>query len=252
MIGVRSGVIMLALLLSVHAAHAGLSAAAFESANKLFEQGKFAEAASAYETLLQSGQASAALYFNWGNACFKAGHLGRAIYAYRQAEGLTPRDPDVRANLQFARGQVQGPTLPPARYEQWLGKLSLNEWTVLAASAVWVWFLLLVLRQWKPPLKLSLRGYVTTAGALAGLLCVICGAALYLRHYAPVAIVVAHDAVIRQAPLDESQSVFTLNDGAEVRVLDQKDQWFQVTTDPRRIGWLRRDQVLLRAQPIKR
>ena len=29
------------------------------------------------------------------------------------------------------------------------------------------------------------------------------------------------------------------------RVLDRKDDWLLVTTDPRRIGWLRRNQVLL-------
>jgi hypothetical protein len=30
-----------------------------------------------------------------------------------------------------------------------------------------------------------------------------------------------------------------------VRVLDRKDDWLLVTTDPRRTGWLRRNQVLL-------
>ena len=31
------------------------------------------------------------------------------------------------------------------------------------------------------------------------------------------------------------------------KVIDQKEEWLQVTTDPRRIGWLRRDQVLVAA-----
>ena len=75
----------------------------FDTANKLYEEGKFAEAAAAYESLVQSRQVSAALYFNLGNAWFKSGQIGRAIAAYRQAEQMTPRDPDLRANLQFAR-----------------------------------------------------------------------------------------------------------------------------------------------------
>jgi tetratricopeptide (TPR) repeat protein len=65
---------------------AAVSAAAFDSANKLYEEGKFAEAASAYETLAKSGQSSATLCFNLGNAFFKSGQIGRAIAAYRQAE----------------------------------------------------------------------------------------------------------------------------------------------------------------------
>ena len=90
-------------------------AAAFDAANKLYEQGKPAEAAQAFERLAQAGQTSGPLYFNLGNACFKAGQIGRAIAAYRQAELLAPRDPDARANLQFARKQVEGPTLAPRR-----------------------------------------------------------------------------------------------------------------------------------------
>ncbi len=83
-------------------------AAAFEQANKLYEQGRFPAAAVAYENLLRSGQRSAAVYFNLGNACFKSGQVGKAIVNYRLAERLAPRDPAIRANLQFARGSVPG------------------------------------------------------------------------------------------------------------------------------------------------
>src|SRR5204863_6861501 len=85
----------------------------FEAANRLYFEGKFSEAATTYGILEQSGEKSPALYFNWGNALFKSGQIGRAIAAYRQAEALAPRDPDIRANLQFARKQRQAPTLSP-------------------------------------------------------------------------------------------------------------------------------------------
>src|SRR6266568_2887882 len=133
--------------------HAQVPSAAFDAANKLYEQGKFADAAGDYEKLLQTGQASEAIYFNWGNALFKSGQIGRAISAYQQAERIAPRDPDVRANLQFARNQVSGPTLLPDRLSRWLGNLSLNEWTVLASGAIWLWLLLLTLRQGRPALR---------------------------------------------------------------------------------------------------
>ena len=57
----------------------------FSAANELYAKGKFAEAAAAYEHLLQTGGQSSALLFNDGNAEFKAGNLGKAIAAYRQA-----------------------------------------------------------------------------------------------------------------------------------------------------------------------
>ena len=125
--GAGSAVLLLAWVTVVSSpaqSPGGVSATAFDSANKLYEEGKFAEAVSAYEKLAQSGETSAALYFNLGNAFFKSGQIGRAVAAYRTAEQLTPRDPDVRANLQFARNQAQGPTLSPGRWQRWLGRLS--------------------------------------------------------------------------------------------------------------------------------
>src|SRR6185436_15071392 len=51
---------------------------AFEAANKLYEEGKYPDAIAAYDKLLETGNASAALYFNRGNAFLKLGQLGRA------------------------------------------------------------------------------------------------------------------------------------------------------------------------------
>src|SRR5258707_14398039 len=66
---------------------------AFQSANKLYEESKFAEAAVAYEKLVQSGQTSPALYFHLVKPLFKSGQIGRAIVACRQATHFAPHDP---------------------------------------------------------------------------------------------------------------------------------------------------------------
>ncbi len=222
-----------------------LASSAFESANKLYEEGKFAEAAAGYEGLVKSGQVSAALYFNLGNAWFKSGQVGRAIAAYRQAELLNPRDPDLRANLQFARNQTPSPTLLPSRWQRWLGRLTLNEWTMLAAGALWLWLLVLAVLQLRPALRPGLRTYALLLAVLAVLLCVCAAAALRETRFTRTAIVIAREATVRYGPLAESPSAFTVRDGAELRVLDQKDEWLQVSAGPGRIGWLRRDQTLL-------
>ncbi len=222
-----------------------LSAAGFESANKLYEEGKFAEAAAAYEKLTQSGERSAALCFNLGNALFKSGQIGRAIAAYRQAEQLAPRDPDLRANLRFARNQTQGPTLPPGRWQRWLGRLTLNEWTLIAAAAVWLWLLMLAVLQWRPALRSTLRGYVVFLAIVAVLLCACAAFRLRDVRFTRTAIVVTREAPVRYGPLAESPAAFTVHDGAELLVLDQKDEWLQVSAGTRRVGWLRRDQTLV-------
>jgi tetratricopeptide (TPR) repeat protein len=228
----------------VPCSHAADMATAFDSANKLYEQGKFVEAASAYETLVRSNGTSAALYFNLGNAFFKSGQMGRALAAYQQAELITPRDPDVRANLQFTRKQAQGPTLAPSFAQRWLGKLSLNEWTVFTAAVLWLWLLLLALLQWRPTLRRSLRGWTLALGFGAAVLAGCLATVFYENRFTIVAIVIEHDLPLRKSPFEESQNAFTVHDGAELMVLDQKDTWLQVSADGRRVGWLRRDEIV--------
>jgi len=236
--------VLSSLAFSVAGLRADTTENSFETANKLYEQGKFADAAAAYTGLIQSGNSSATLYFNLGNSYFKSGQIGRAIAAYCQAELDTPRDPDIRANLQFARNQVQAPSRLPSWRQRWIGKLSLTEWTVLASAASWLCLLLLALGQLRPALKAGLRTYALTAGACAGLLWAGTATAWRQTRFGHRAIVIVRDANVHQGPLEESPNTFTVHDGAELLVLDTKGDWLQVTVTPGRIGWLQRDRVL--------
>ncbi len=220
--------------------------AAFEQANKFYEQGKFSEAASAYEKLAADGRVSAELLFNWGNALFKSGQIGRAIVAYRRAGVLSPRDPDLRANLQFARNSVTGGAGARSdRWRRWLDRLTLNEWTAIAAIAAWVWLGLLTLAQVWPAWKTSLRGCTAAASVAACLAGFFLGATWYEHCRVIPAVVVARETVVRYGPLDESQSHYNLQDGAEVTVLDRNKDWLQVADAAKRIGWLRGEQVVV-------
>ena len=220
-------------------------ATAFDQANKLYEQGKYAEAAVAYDRLIQAGHTSPTIYFNLGNACFKAGHPGRAIAAYRQAESLAPRDPDVQANLNFVRKTINE-TAPPGTWRQhWLGRLTLNEWTLLASASLWVWLIFLAARELRVEWRKRFRISAVTVGLVAGALAICLGLAWFDRSSTRSAIIIVPEVVVRYGPLEESQSAFQLRDGTEVSVLDEKDDWLQVRDSARREGWLRRSQVVL-------
>ncbi len=230
-------------LVSAVALPAQAPSESFETGNKLYEQGNFAEAAAQYGKILGAGQASPEVWFNQGNAFFKSGQLGRAIACYRAAERLAPRDPDIRANLRFAREQVQNPKWQPSRWTAWLGRLSLNEWSVLAMIPLWALFLLLATGQWRPEWRPALRSWLWLSSALAclglaGLL------SAWTSVYAPKIVTAAvKEVAVRHGPLEESQKAFTVQDGAELLVTDSKGDWLQVATDDRHSGWIRKDQV---------
>ena len=84
-----------------------------------------------------------------------------------------------------------------------------------------------------------------TAGVTAGLLGVALALVWQDQFATASAVVVVSETVVRRGPLEESQSYFNLRDGAEVIVLDQKDNWLQVSDAVNRVGWVRREQVAL-------
>jgi tetratricopeptide (TPR) repeat protein len=220
--------------------HPNSPAAEFDQANKLYEQGKFSEAAMAYEKLADNGATTASVWFNLGNAAYKSGQMGHAIAAYRMAERLTPRDASLRANLQFVRGKVYSDERTHVTLWKNIIRLAtVNEWTVLTVALLWAFFSVLACAE------AAGRRYTRTALSLLFVALLSCGtlAAAWQEHYTSSAIVTAKEATVRFGPLDESQAAFQLRDGAELTVISSKDNWLQVRDPEKRIGWIRRDEV---------
>lgn len=224
----------------------------FDAANKLYEQGRFAEAAAAYAKQIEAAPSSPTLRYNLGNAWFKAGQTGRAIAAFREAERLAPRDPNIRFNLQFARKKVTGSEAEAGSLvSRALAALTVNEWTMLAAMAFWIWMLLLAAREWRPLWRGAVSGYTATAGVVTVVLAgCVAGAAAQLNR--AEAVVCVPEVIVRSGPLEEAKVLHQWRDGVEVEILDRKElsigdarqSWVQVRDATGRAGWLKSDQVV--------
>jgi tetratricopeptide (TPR) repeat protein len=233
---------------------AAASAPEFDAANKLYEQGRYAGAAAAYQALIARDNRSGVLYFNLGNAWFKAGQIGRAIAGWRRAEQFQPRDPALLFNLEFARRKIAGTDhLPRPAWERSLLALNLNEWTLCAVGVLWLWFGLLALRELRPAVRPALRGYTATAGGVLLLLGACVAASAHLQLGRLQAVVVVPEALARLGPVEEAQVKYHYRDGTELLVLDQKSMtadgrsqtWFQVAERDRSPAWLKSDQIEL-------
>jgi tetratricopeptide (TPR) repeat protein len=215
----------------------------FSAANRLYAEGKFADATADYEKILQTGAQSSALLFNDANAEFKSGHLGKAIAVYRRAELLAPRDDEIRANLAFVRNQVQGATVREGRWQNWASEVTLNEGAMLTAVLFWLTLALLVARQIRPVLVPSLK----SANRLFAVLTIFSASLLGLQaanHFSrQTAVVVSAEATARSGPFAEAQSAFTAHDGSELSVVDRHDDWIEVADGAGKTGWLPVKQV---------
>jgi tetratricopeptide (TPR) repeat protein len=216
----------------------------FDEANRAYEQGKFAQAISGYEQLLKDGARSSAIFFNLGNAWFRTGRVGKAIAHYRLAERLSPRDTDIRANLDFARRAPQEGEVPrPKQWGAWSQRLTTDEWTQATSFFLWLLLFMLSASRLRPSLKSSLKNWIGTAAVML----LLAGTGLTASHLTTrpgtEAVIAAATASIRYGPFDESQSHFTLRDGTEVSVVDRKGDWAQVRDASQRTGWLKAEHL---------
>lgn len=77
----------------------------FDIANSAYAEGRYEEAATLYQSLLDE-QEDATLYYNLGNARFKQGELAQAILNYERALRLQPNNKDAQYNLAFAQSRI--------------------------------------------------------------------------------------------------------------------------------------------------
>jgi len=221
----------------------------FDQANRLYEQGKYADAASLYESMIKAGRHSPAVFFNLGNCYFKSGNLGRALFNYRIAERITPRDPDIQGNLRFTRERVSGATsLTPGIWKRILLYFTLNEIAVFCALLFWTCAALVCVTALRPVLKLKLRTYAIIVQSLlvVGLVFLVSASITARERFA---IVIVPQATVHLGPVTESQAAFTASTGTELKLLARRDGWFQVSDRSDRSGWVPAEHVSLFPPP---
>jgi len=215
-----------------------------ERANAAYERGNFAEAIDEYLQAESMGVRNGPLYYNLGNAYFKAGDVARSIASYRRAERLTPRDPLLRANLEFVLSQredkaVQAPIpWPLSILRDSFRWLSLNEWvTVAAALYVLVCGLALVAILGRRRL-LVLRIALYSALVLFAMSTVTLGYKIHDERGVERGVVAAERISVMSGPGDDYTVEFWLHTGTEVEVEVRRPDWLRVTLGGNLRGWI--------------
>ena len=216
-------------------------------ANQRFERGEFAEAAQQYEALVGAGYRDASVYFNLGNAYLEDGDLGRAVLNYLRAEELSPRDPDIIANLRLARSwtvdqlQAEADSLVASVADlgrQWAtateyGLAALLLWAVVGLSVA-----ALILR---PAMRRRsiLRGGAVMAFVIMLIPLVLLLSMLYSNPYANTGVVTARTVEVLTGPGPQYGEEFALHSGAQVRLVDTRHGWLRVALPGGELhGWL--------------
>ena len=211
----------------------------FKAANALYDAGKFAEAAAAYERLEPK---TAHVYYNLGNAWFRQDKLGLAILNYERARRLAPRDPDVQANLKFAQqklgvDEINSPPRPVQRFlRSVIESRTLGEWSAYELAGLWLTALAIGAWIYFPKIRTGLV-VVGVAGIAVLTVSVV---ALGNRTIAGV-VTIATEA--RFAPLPDSTVHFRLAEGTKVVTQEDRGQWLFVERADGQQGWVKAEAV---------
>jgi hypothetical protein len=218
----------------------------FQQANGLYQQGKPAEARDLYEGLRQNGLESGELYYNLGNAYYKAGDLGRAILNYERALRLLPTDDDVRHNLDLANLRITDRIEPVPRlfiWEYWdVVKDSFSLWSAAwLAYASYLLFLafiaaMVLVRTYR------LRKVAFISSAAAGVILVafltLFLAKLTQGSRTDEGVVVAPITTVKNSPDSRSSDAFVLHAGVKVWILDTVSEWKKIRLADGKVGWM--------------
>jgi hypothetical protein len=212
------------------------SDAEFSRANDEFSKGRFQDAIKGYQTLVDSKQWSAPLFYNLGNAYFRTGDFGRAILNYERALALDPRHPETAANIALAREETRSAELQNGRIDILLNRVTTNQ--VVIAATITFWLMVFAVT-----LMISSRRrstLVLTTAVMAFLVTIASVAAVYRIETTrgTVAIVTADNVRARLATADNAGSVMQLPPGSEVQILSHRGDWVYAGLPNKMRGWI--------------
>ncbi|SLM30538.1 conserved membrane hypothetical protein [Desulfamplus magnetovallimortis] len=206
-----------------------------------YKQGRYDDAAEKFSSIARSGVDNPYLYYNIGNAFLKAGKTGHAILWYERAKKEEPLDPDLRFNLEYAKGFVKD-KLEPTGFDIsgifffWKGYLPAEGLKYFAIILSFGFFVYSTLR--------TLRGkrILTLAGKFLFVLWILAGSTVFYDYYSSnakgQAVIIAPEVSVRSGTSSDATELFVLHAGTRVKVSKIRDGYLKIHFSKDKIGWV--------------
>lgn len=217
-----------------------------DSAVAAYTRGEFEGSIKWYEKILASGQESAAVYYNLGNAWFKLNEMAPAIFNYEKALLLAPGDEDILFNLKIANNRITDKieVVPDLFFERWW-----KSFYNLFAGDVWAWLSLSFLGIFLTALATFILARTAAMRRWAfwpGMLFLVFAAFAfsfawknqYRQTHKTHAIVFSPSATAKSSPDASATDLFVLHEGTKVQVFDKVSGWAKIKLANGSVGWL--------------
>ena len=219
----------------------------WDEAKLAYTEGRWQDAADAYQMIADASLESAALWCNLGDAYYRTGNISKAILCYERSLKLDPSYDDARFNLDFLNSQIQDriDPVPELILKTWMRKVShlldSNSWAVCFLVFLGLTLAMALLFLLASTVAGRRIGFFT---ALVMLLLAASALSFSLwqkNEYmqADKAIVMRPVSSVKSSPSYESaKDLFVLHEGTKVKVIDSVGSWNNIELADGRQGWI--------------
>ena len=219
--------------------------ALYNRAGRAYEAEQYEAAVALYEKITKGGIRDGSVYYNLGNAYFKAGRMGKAILSYERARRLLPRDEDIEANLGFVRLLKVDKEPPEGRNVvvrfvlNLYDAFSLNGLTK-AASGLYILMLLsgigwiLYGRRFRS----VFAAILIILGAVFVPVCGVLAFKIHAEAFVREAIVISDEVDAFSGPGAEHTKIFAVHEGTKVSIERRDGDWALVRLNSGIGGWV--------------
>ncbi|OIP84277.1 MAG: hypothetical protein AUK44_03190 [Porphyromonadaceae bacterium CG2_30_38_12] len=220
-------------------------------ANAAYKNKNYIEAAHQYELISKKYGVSPYLFYNTGNAYYKANEIGKSILNYERALRLAPNYEDAKTNLEFAQLKVVDNIVqvPPFFLKRWIEFIiklvSVDGWfyisivSLLVALACFLFFVFGNVVIWR---KLSFySAFVLLSFSLVFGISAAVRKSQFTDHSS--AIVMAGVMNVKSSPDKSGTDLFQLHEGTKVLINSVLDEWVEIKVGNGNVGWVVADQL---------
>ena len=219
---------------------------------KAYQSGDFDRAVDEWRTCADNGIVNADLYYNLGNAYFRNGKIGFAIYYYRSALKLRPNDEDIQHNLKFAQAMTRDKVDEDGEENPILSglfkahhALSLRAQLFTLLGIFWAIAFVTIGRRLSASerMKNILIGVLFVLSSVFAVIGMSAGYKIFVVETEITGVVTAKDADVTSAPDDKSQTLNTLSEGTAFEVISEQPPFVEIRLGEKVKGFVKLSEV---------
>lgn len=222
-----------------------------KEANEAYQQENYNDAISLYEQVVNNKVEQSGLYYNLGNAYYKAGYNAKALLWYERALRLDPSDEDTQHNIAFVNQKITDriDAVPETAFARWWNRLSGHYtergWAIWAIVGSFLLVASILCYLFSGNKILQISGFAFFWVALFLIVFSLIFANKEKNRYEQTSEAIIMNLVVeaKTAPSEKSRTTFVIHEGLKVQITNEINGYVEIRIPNGEKGWITRNTI---------